>query len=649
MDNAGVFKYLVTNKAFPDLEIKDHEFKFRTVFRQSGSTYCCCRCAVDHEYFTYISDTGGIDLEKFEILVKAVKDGYCQHTTNENVTQYITETKFNLFSETRVSVYHLAAALGEANVSRQILSLPTQRRLKRWEKKTTLFQLLPYEIAVFKGREKLQRYVALWKSFDQLTVRGRFLDDTIIHVTEKENDKIQVDSIPVYQLYIMKKCIPPVKMIFDASELSDLGGRSRIYEHLFMNNLTSDLEEIVSLSTDVNNCTRAVRNVLTVAKLSVVYNAQYIFQMSIQKLSNDSFKRCLSQSDRKELLEMCGVLQRHDFQRILQDNLYIELRTPLRVDVISTFALLYHLLVDYPLSVDHIKKAMEQIPDHENIVNVPFAEDCGKNEIHHNQGLTPLQAYVLNYNRVKVPVIKALIDLGADIDVVFPPNLKIYYKLSKFFAGKNRETTPAGQSLLLYILNEERGFETNFRQILEIFLYENVSLDLNRSAVATCLESFKYNAIPCISSRDSCRCTAVDRKKTPIASGTYFMDAAIHEIPAYFTIQLLIDAGFEYSCANIDEVLHADDIKQRNELRQHLKQTGKRYHIDKTYPHKVEVECLKNCVSHTRSLKLRCRDVLRSHFPKRQIHKYVNAVAMPAAIRDFLLLKPILRTLESYI
>ena len=39
MDNADVFKYLVTNKAFPDLEIKDHEFKFRTVFRQSGSTY----------------------------------------------------------------------------------------------------------------------------------------------------------------------------------------------------------------------------------------------------------------------------------------------------------------------------------------------------------------------------------------------------------------------------------------------------------------------------------------------------------------------------------------------------------------------------------------------------------------------------------
>ena len=63
-----MFKYLITNKAFPDSEISEYEFKFRTVFRQLGSSYCCCRCAFDHEYFTYLSDSGEINEEKFSNL-----------------------------------------------------------------------------------------------------------------------------------------------------------------------------------------------------------------------------------------------------------------------------------------------------------------------------------------------------------------------------------------------------------------------------------------------------------------------------------------------------------------------------------------------------------------------------------------------------
>ena len=651
MDNADVFKYFVTNKAFPDSEIKDHEFKFRTVFRQSGPTYCCCRCAVDHEYFTYISDTGEIDLEKFEILVKAVKDGHCQHTTNENVTRYITETKFNLFSETRVSVYHVAAALGEGNVSLQTLSLPTHRRMKGWEKKTRLFELKPFEIVVLKGRESLQRYVDTWKFVDRLAVKGRYLDNDLIYVTEKDNDLIQVDNIPVYELCIMKRCISFLKMILNSSEPSTyLDCHSRIYEHMFKNELTSVIEEIVSVwavSDFGNNHFHFLRNALTIVRLSVVYDVENTFQKSVQLLSNE-LKLYFRQSDREALFNICGAFQRHNFQRILQDSFYIEPSTRLRLDMFSTFAGLYQLLIDYPLSVDHIKTAIALIPDINNIINVPFTVDYRKYEIHHYQGLTPLQAYVLKYNEAKVPVIKALIDLGADIDVVFPPNLKIYSKSFELFAERNRETTPAGQSLLLYILNEERGFVTHFRQILEVFLYENACLDFNKSAVAICLESYKYKAIPCMSA--GCRCTEVNRPMTSIASGSYFMESVIHEIPVYYTIQLLIEAGFEYSCADIDEVLHANHREQLSAvLRQCLRQTGKPYHIEKTSPHKNVLEYLEKCVSDTRPLKLRCRDVLRSHFPKRQIHKYANAVAMPDAIRDFLLLKPILRTMENYI
>ena len=587
------------------------------------------------------------------------------------ILQSILERKNDLFSEsnikiieTSVNIYHIAAALGAENVSRQIRCLPNWY-LKRCEIKTGLFQLPPYVIAVLKGREKLQRYVDSWGNIDSLTGWGRHLNETLLHVTDSESDLLRADIIPMYELYITKRCFPPLKMIFNASaQTAGLDGFLRIYEYLFKNNLTSELEEILSQicvtaqnfmhpSSRIivvgpgNDISGIVNNILAIAKLSVVYDAESIFQKSVQMLSKELLRISFGQNNRKALLNICGAFQRQNLQKILQDRLYTEPSSILPSDAFSTFMCLYNLLIDYPQTVDKIKNVMAQIPDIDTIINAPFS-DTRYVYVRECLGLTPLQAYVLQYNKVDVSVVRALVDLGADIDVIFPPNLLIY-RYTKLFAGRNRETTPAGQSLMMYILNEERGFKGNFRQLLEFFLYENANIELNKSAVATCLEMYKLQGILCISSTPAprCACFIVDKQETSIATATYSTDVTIHEIPGYHTAQLLIEAGFPYSCEDIDKVLHTDAIMEYNEFRKRSSQTRESYHATKTKPDITLLKYLKKCVSKPRSLKLRCRDVLRGHFPKRQIHKYVSCVEMQDEFRDFLLLKPILHSLSK--
>ena len=116
MDIARQFRCLVRKCSISDSEdaIYDQYFAFRTVFYMHGSSYSCCRCVYDHEYFTYISDTGDIDLERFYRLAKAVESGYCEHAIKVENKDYLKETK--------VHFIHVAAALGLEDI---VEPLPT--------------------------------------------------------------------------------------------------------------------------------------------------------------------------------------------------------------------------------------------------------------------------------------------------------------------------------------------------------------------------------------------------------------------------------------------------------------------------------------------------------------------------------------------
>ena len=63
--------------------------------------------------------------------------------------------------------------------------------------------------------------------------------------------------------------------------------------------------------------------------------------------------------------------------------------------------------------------------------------------------------------------------------------------------------------------------------------------------------------------------------------------------------------------------------------------------------HPAEQEYLQFWLTNPRPLKLRCGDVLRSHFSGRQTHDYVKRDDIPHSIKDFILLKPLLKSVSK--
>ena len=63
--------------------------------------------------------------------------------------------------------------------------------------------------------------------------------------------------------------------------------------------------------------------------------------------------------------------------------------------------------------------------------------------------------------------------------------------------------------------------------------------------------------------------------------------------------------------------------------------------------HPAEDKYLQQMLDNPRSLKHRCRDVLRKHLQGRKIHRYAEVIDMPKQIKDFILFKPVLKILTN--
>ena len=104
--------------------------------------------------------------------------------------------------------------------------------------------------------------------------------------------------------------------------------------------------------------------------------------------------------------------------------------------------------------------------------------------------------------------------------------------------------------------------------------------------------------------------------------GDYIMDASEHTaadkcgIYAFnFVAQLLIESGFPATIDTLEEAI-----------------------MKKTL-HPEELAYLQRCLDNPRSLLQLCRDVLRSHYKGRAIHKYVEIVNIPRKVHDYILVK----------
>ena len=630
MDIARQFRCLVRDHFISDHSICDQYFTFQTVFFTLGSSYCCCRCAYDHEYFTYISDTGDIDTEKFDMLAKAVESGHCEHTTKVENEKHLKQTK--------VYSIHVAAALGLEDMVEAItthldtkepplqdpdLNVYGTKLEYRIFKRSGLFHLTPCDIGVLKHNGNILHLV---DTFDP--------NKRIPRATESVNNTLYIEETSLVDICIQENNTTILQALSDDVKPTRIINSIIVFESLFMLNLKDELKTILDdkikrrrRGTPTENLhdpcvTRYLddlhinrrKDIVSIGELAVVYHQRDLFEKSMNAVLDTNFNQGYS-----KLAEACIAFERVECEEALKTT---------EMSDTSKLECLFRFLVKYTLSRDHIKKAMMQIPDLPNIIND-----------RRRDGMTLLQSYIVWSPTVKIYVVRTLIDFGANIDISLTCTPETY----SFF--KNEREKSRHQTLLIHIFNSKLKHIEDFRKVVELFLYENVSLVANSTAISTAIKHCRNGP------------GKMPQPDPSNQTGTYIMDAILHEDVFTSTIPLLIEAGFQYDLSDIEDAMElfkdtsliANSMTSSEDSVLHVRTPPpkkKKKNHEQSMPQNPVKAYLQRCLSEPRPLMLQCRDVLRTHFPRRQIHRYVAVMDIPNRIRDFLLLKPILQKLS---
>ena len=177
-----------------------------------------------------------------------------------------------------------------------------------------------------------------------------------------------------------------------------------------------------------------------------------------------------------------------------------------------------------------------------------------------------------------------------------------------FQYGANQDILDShGNTPLLVLLDlEPKTNIQNFLHGFALLICENPDVEFNRSAFKAAIqldERFERDSIAFSIEGNY----ILDARKRCMISGDEFCEKI-------YLGPLLIECGFQYD----QDVLRGIRFDE----------TVKKY--------------INFCSSNPRSLKLSCRDTLRRHFKRHDLHKYVNNVLIPEGIRDFILIKPYL-------
>ena len=575
-------------------------------------------------------------MEKFDRLAKAVESGYCEHTIKVENKDYL--------KETCVHSIHVAAALGyEDKIEAVVMTLDEKRLpLRDWylhHCKVKIFQLTPCDIGCLKHNEIILHYV------DKI-----YLDKKILYAKESLDNVFHIWETSFVEICFQENDIETLWALLDVVKANEI----RYYELLFKFSLNDKIKEIECkrgimfyplLDPHPDTAMKKARDGTSVGGLAVINNLAVIYNqcdayVNSMFASSERIYHSRYNEEQKvpDILDQVWIaFMRLEFQRSIVLT-YRFVKPNLNI----IWKCLLRLLVKYKLSRDLVKKTMEQIPSLPNTMNDRNAD-----------GFTLLQTYIRGTSIVDISVVRALINLGANIDIPLAHTPQTCINL--------QENNYNGQSLLEYILNNRLVYK-GFREVIELFLYENISLAKNELLVSYIIkrELMVSNFIKRYRPGEM---SQTDQSIQPVK---IIMDAIPHEDIFPSLITLLIEAEFKYCLSDIEDALElfkdfssidnsttsAEDPVE-NSLASMLRR--KLHNYEHSFTQGPVKAYLQGCLSEPRPLMLRCRDVLRNHFPRRQIHRYVSVMDISNQIRDFLLLKPILQKLsvdiksESYI
>ena len=565
MDVSTTFRNLVSNQFMPEFDYIFTQFSFSTVFYKTHYSYCCCECAFQHEYMDYITKAGTLDELIYNKVVSCIEDGQCPHVTDFS-PDYICKSSVNAI--------HIAAAVGTVEAVKYHVVLDELRYLT-----TGIFRLESCIIAALK-----RSYMCLEIYFDDRYTSFIGFKMSYGHRSKKNTGIVKIKRKSLLVYCVKKKDIRLLKFVLRPYIThSDI---HRAYELSFKLSLFDMQEAMLNYDRDYLEYKMKCLDFFYVKKgpscaiPAIVCNQPEVLDRVLQLAP--AYK--LNRAFRELLTGVCLVLERNACYDILLKhdvhNGLAELNTQKEVKHLLYLYTFYKEFRQEIFSILMRKKNISQV------INTPIRESNISSHVYLR--MNPLHIYIdENSSSLDVQVVKAMLELGADVDVT-----DIY-----------------GNTALRRLVHEKWWFCEGFREVLELLIQQNPSQYMNRSLVDTALRQDKYM-----------KARKMDFTNLP---GKCTLDGKLHSLFGHddanssalnYTVPMLIECGFLCSENTLMEALeNASDP--------------------------AEQDYLKKCLNEPRSLKLNCRDVLRKTFCGRQLRKFLDVAFIPNRIKNYILLK----------
>ena len=570
MNVKEVFRNLATNNFMPEFDYVDYKFSFKSVFYISDFAYCLCTCGYEHEYVTYISESGKLDESIFAKIEQCILAGKCPHVDN---------APHDYIKEASIYGINIAAAVGTWNV------FTNQGNRNRYfgmlyRTKSSLFRLGPFETAII--RNPKFETMPLMKDITGLSYPVTYMS---AHRPNKNPQSLIFEYTSDLETILRTGKMELLKNCFKCNMFRRLPIAA--FEYTCRHNL-KEFQKL--LLKQVREEYKSSGYLANACEFAIIYNQPKVLNKLLKKLPW-SFKK--ENKFKHKISKLVFILNRTNCLVVLKKYDFPQLSY---VPVASCVKLLIKLL-----GIGKIREEVIQI-----FKTIPYSRAMLTSVCSNYTG-TVLHCYIKLYPQEYAfwnqdpdycYVIKTLIDLDPD----------------QINSEDSLRMTP-----LAYLLHRLMDCSPVERQGVEMILFENpeikADVHAHRSPMTRALELDIHMAKAEKSHKVLNGSFVTDGQRYGRFGYNYHGDFALN-----FFVPLLIESGFPVSKEFMNNLI---------------------FKI-KPLPLPLRDYILKH-LSTPRSLKLCCRDTLRKAYKGRQIHSFVTMTEMPKSLKDYILLKALLK------
>lgn len=582
------------NQYIPDLNYASTKFTFKTVFFQSNYSYCICKCSFELEYLEFISKDGNFNKEKYEKLVECIVKGKCPH---------VDQVPIEYVKVAYISALQIAVAIGTTDAI-----IKYRRYIK--PSHHSLYYLHPIVLASLKNNAVAASIPKVKFNLLQHVVYGKTsVDDTVYLEPAKllvllEPAKLLVllgrqRDIKFYWKFLQKHGLHCLIDVVEALQITLRDNLSSIQGILIQN-----IEQFIE--SDLHYLGK-------ICQLAIIWNNPMIINQILGGLDQRlGILEFFQQNDLANMLNTtCYAFRRYECKTVFR-NWGLPLTEEPHKSPSHWMEWLFALALQYPVNLKQIiGMGLSSIPNLSQILQDSANKDSENYSVFlsYNKYVQDIVIRDHSHSEDVVNVLKMLLDFGLDINA-------------------KTETSPFVEFLLKpqKLLNRLEYF-LRYRQTAELYIFGNSDISDHRPFYATLpldrnlyvnnnwnlFQTLTGTGIPLV----------MDGKEHAVVG--YDDDECF---PFNFMAPLLLECG--YSVGDNEAALEAINAFE-----------------DSLPPE--EVDYINFYLDTPKSLQCCCRNSLRRHFKGASIHRFLAVSEFPKVLKDYILLKPLLKCLPKYL